>query len=176
MKPWCLQTEGRGRERLTCTPPLQPEGRGAPPLDSQAWRLGLSQRTSAPTPQLFDSSGAPSAVVSSSATPTPPPPAPQWIAKSFYLDLLPDAGRHISRLRPGLPRLASFTQFLVGSAPSSQPVLAPIRLGSLGRRSWRRLHGHRKASRAPSETWAALPRSHFEKLPPVAVPARLVVT
>lgn len=176
MKPWCLETEGRGRERLTCTPPPQPEGRGAPPLDRQAWRLGLSQSTSAPTPQPLDSSGPPSAVVSSPATPTPPPPTPRGIAKSFHLDLLPDAGRHISRLRPVLPRLASFTQSLLGSAPSSQPVLAPIRLGSLGRRSWRRLHGYRMASRAPSETWAAPLRSHFEKLPPIAVFARLVVT
>lgn len=97
------------------------------------------------------------------------PPALLGTAESFHLDLFSDAGRHISRPRPVLPGSAPFTQFLRGSTPSSQQVLAPIRLGSLGRRSLRRQHSHRKVYRAPSDAWAAPPRSHFEKLPPVAV-------
>lgn len=75
-----------------------------------------------------------------------------------------------------LPGWAPFTQSLRGSAPSSQPFLASIRFGSLGRRSRRRQHSHRKVSREPSEAWAAPPRSHFEKLAPVAVLARPAVT
>lgn len=160
--------EGRGRERRpwAATPRLGGAGRSAPKQQGRG-RLGPSQSTWTPSPQPLVSPGPLPAEVSG--------PAPPRTA-SFHLDLLPDASRHISRSRPGLPGSAPFLRSLRGNAPSNQQFLAPIRLGSLGRRSWRRQHSHRKVSRAPSEAWAAAPRSHFEKLPPVVVRARLAVT
>lgn len=153
-------------------PPLLAEGRAAPPPKQLGpRRLGPSQSTSAPAPRP---SAAPGPLLSGLAhrrSDSHPPSS-----RRFHLDFLPDAGRHVSRPRLGLPGSAPFTQSLRGSAPSSQPCLAPIRVGSLGRRSRRQRHSHRKVSGEPSEAWAAPPRSHFEKLPPVAVQARLGVT
>lgn len=73
-------------------------------------------------------------------------------------------------------RASAVSQSLRGSAPSSQRVLAPIRLSFLCRRRWRRRRRHRKVPPVPPEAWAAPRCFHFEKFPPMSERGNLAVT